>query len=50
MDIWVMSVIDDLTHQSGTTTSEYFVKRVIRNKSVYEINTDILGFILLRYM
>ena len=55
MDIWVMSVIDDLTHQSGTTRSEYCVKRVIRNRSVYEIDTDILGFsflrfILLRYM
>ena len=52
---YLMSVIDDLTHQSGTTRSEYCVKRVIRNKSVYEIDTDILGFsflklILLRYM
>ena len=40
----LMSVIDDLTHQSGTTRSEYCVKRVIRNRNVYEIDTDILGF------
>jgi len=36
-----MSVIDDLTHQSATTRSEYCVKRVIRNKSVYEIVTKL---------
>ena len=53
-NVYLMSVIDGLTHQSGTTRSEYYVKRVIRNKSVYEIDTDILGFsflrlILLRY-
>ena len=52
---YLMSVIDDLTHQSGTTRSEYCVKREIRNRSVYEIDTDILGFsflklILLIYM
>ena len=45
---YLMSVIDDLTHQSGATRSEYCVKRVIRNKSVYEIDTDILGFCFLR--
>ena len=52
---YLMSVIDDLTHQSGTTRSEYCVKRMIRNRIVYEIDTDMLGFsflklIFLRYM
>ena len=52
---YLMSVIDDLTHQSGTTRSEYCVKRVIRNRGVYEIDTDLLSFsflklIFLRYM
>ena len=51
----LMSVIDDLAHQSEITRSEYCVKRVICNKSVYGIDTNILCFcflrlILLRYM
>ena len=42
-----MSVIDNLTHQSGTTRSEYCAKFVIRDRSVYEIDTDRYSWLLL---
>ena len=49
-----MSVIDDLTHQSGTKRSEYCVKRLVRKECVrdwYRYSwLPFLRLILLRYM